>query len=220
MINNLKKNKIFAGFIVIAFTIFLTISCSVSEPVINYGFISMVLYQGDPDPVEHFSFFVMCEDEDGIENLDVLYLYHDREQLRWQVKSDEWLLHTFDGRNWIGTRNISVPDGNLPRGVFRAVLVNKGGESTERNFTYDGAVRFSFPELTIYEGEYSIISQWPVNRLVCYDGSGNYSGTVTLTSKTGNIADLRLPSSARVASLWAEDEANSCRAFTDAVSLN
>ncbi|MCL2758854.1 MAG: hypothetical protein FWD22_01425 [Treponema sp.] len=199
---------------------FLSVSCTKSAPVITYGYLQLVLYQGDDEPQEHFSFFVMAEDEDGIANLDELYLYHDREQLRWKINNEEWLHQTIDGKDWIGTRSITIKDGSLPRGLYRAVLVNKGGESTERSFTYDGNVRFPFPEIEISGGIYSVNSQWPVNHLVCYDVSGNHVATVRLPSVMGNVSQLRIPSNARTAALWAEDEANFCSAFTNVVPIN
>jgi hypothetical protein len=163
-----------------------------------------------------FSFFIIPEDDDGLENLDELYLYHDREQLRWVIKSKEWVSLKYDGKNWIGTRSIAIHDGmSLPRGMYRAVLVNKGGEKGERTFTFDGEVRYPFPELVIDEGRYTIKSQWPSNRLICYDNAGNYSTTVELQSLSGAVADLRLPSAVRTAALWAEDSANFCSALTN-----
>ncbi|GBU28351.1 hypothetical protein R84B8_01909 [Treponema sp. R8-4-B8] len=202
-----------------AFTAAFSASCTKSAPEIKYGYIQLILYQGKDGPQEYYSFFILPEDEDGIENLSELYLYHDREQLRWNIKSDEWQRFTQDGKDWIGTRSFTVREGELPRGLFRAVLVNKGGESVERSFTYDGSVRYPFPEIEISDGVYNVNSQWPVNRLVCYDNAGNYIATVNLSSKMGSVSDLRLQSNARTASLWAEDEANFCSAFTNAVSL-
>ncbi|MCL2264467.1 MAG: hypothetical protein FWC22_00360 [Treponema sp.] len=219
----MKSGNNFIGFssffFLLIFSLIISNSCTRGEPKIVYGFLNLVLYQGESGPVEHFSLFILCEDEDGIENLDHLFLYHDREQLRWQIKSDEWQRYTFDGNEWIGTRSIAVFEGSLPHGVYRVVLVNKGGESAQRNFTYDGNVSFPFPALYISNGEYTINSLWPVNRLVCYDSSGNYSTTVTLNSRTGKISELRLPSSAVTAALWAEDESNFCSAFTDVAPL-
>lgn len=200
-------------------TVLLSVSCTNTRPEITYGYLQLVVYQSDMGPREHFSFFIVPKDDDGIENLSELYLYHDREQLRWEIKSSEWVSYTQDGRTWIGTRSISVREGGLPRGVYRAVLVNKGGERTERNFTFDGSVRFPFPELRISGGIYTVNSQWPVNKLVCYDSSGDYAGTVELSSLTGNIADLKLPPNAKTAALWAEDEVNFCGAFTNVVSF-
>ncbi|MCL1959022.1 MAG: hypothetical protein FWF68_05430 [Spirochaetes bacterium] len=198
----------------------LSVSCTNSKPEITYGFMQLVLYQEDTGPKEHFSFFIIPSDDDGLDNLDELYLYHDREQLRWQIKSDEWISYTHDGKNWIGTRSISVREGSLPRGVYRAVLVNKGGEITERNFTYDGIVRYPFPEIVINEGQYTVKSQWPSNSLVCYDSTGNYITTADLPSLSGDVSQLKLPSSVRSAALWAEDTLNSCSAFTNVVPVN
>ena len=196
------------------------VSCTRSEPVITFGFIKLVLYQGENGPQERFSFFIIPEDEDGIENLEELYLYHDGEQLRWHIKSDEWVRSVYGGREWIGTRSFTVNEGSLPRGVFRAVLVNKGGESSERDFTYDGVVRFPFPELEITDGYYTVNSRWPVNRFVCYDSSGSYSSTVSLGSLSGSISQLNLSSNVKTVALWAEDEANFCSAFTDVVPID
>ena len=215
---NFVKKVLFIAFCA-AFTAVFSVSCTRSAPEIKYGYIQLILYQGKDAPQEYFSFFILPEDEDGIENLSELYLYHDREQLRWHIKSDEWQRFTQDGKDWIGTRSFTVKEGELPRGLFRAVLVNKGGESVERSFTFDGVVRYPFPEIDITDGVYNVNSQWPVNRLVYYDNTGNYIATFTLTSKTGQISDLKLQSNARTASLWAEDEVNFCSAFTNAVSL-
>ena len=195
-------------------------SCSRTKPEISFGFIKLVLYQGEPDPVERFSFFIIPEDADGLDNLDELFIYHDREQLRWHIKSDEWITHNHEGKEWIGTRSLSIRDGILPRGVFRAVLVNKGGESSERNFTYDGNVRFDFPELAIEDGIYTIKSNWPQNYLICYDRSGNFVMTVNPPSRTGSVSELRLPQSVRTAALWAEDELNFCSALTNAALIS
>jgi len=203
-----------------AFFFMLFVSCTNTRPEISFGFLQLILYQTDSGPQEHFSFFIIPEDDDGLDNLDELYLYHDREQLVWQIKSDEWISYTHDGRTWIGTRSISVRDENLPRGVYRAVLVNKGGEKSERAFTFDGVVRFPFPVLDITEGTYTVRSEWPINRLVCYDRSGNYLTTVTLTSLSGSVSELGFPSSAVTAALWAEDEDNFCSAFTNVLSIN
>ena len=217
----MKKITQYFSFCAAAAVIFiLSVSCTNTRPEISYGFLQLILYQTDSGPQEHFSFFIIPEDGDGLDNLDELYLYHDREQLVWQIKSNEWVSYTQDARTWIGTRSISVRDDILPRGVYRAVLVNKGGERAERTFTFDGVVRFSFPALDITNGTYTVRSEWPVNKLVCYDISGNYLTTVTLTSLSGSISELGLPSSAVTAALWAEDEDNFCSAFTNVLSIN
>ena len=211
----MKKYFVLISILIIA----VSLSCSRSKPDITFGSLQLVLYQDDSGVKEHFSFFIIPHDEDGIDNLDNLFLYNDKEQLRWQINNDEWITYQDDYRIWIGTRSISVPEGDLPRGVYRAVLVNKGGESTERSFTFDGNVRFPFPDILVAGGNYTVNSQWPVNKLVCYDSAGTFVSEIVLQSLTGSISQLNLPSNVVTVALWAEDEDNSCSAYTNVVSV-
>jgi len=196
------------------------LSCSRNEPRIVYGFLDLVYLQGRDVPEERFSFFILCEDDDGVENLSELYLYHDREGLRWLINSDDWILNESEGKTWIGTKSLAVGEGHLPRGRFRAVLVNKGGERTERFFTFDGPEEspYPFPFLSINSGVYRIDSRYPVNRLICYDQQGRPVQTLIITEIEGNVRDLRLINSVRTAALWAEDPEYHISALTDAVS--
>jgi len=197
--------------------LFLAVSCSRTEPKIAFGFIELVYYQERDRPQERFSFFIIPEDEEGIENLADLYLYHDREQLRWHIKSEDWISLVQDGKTWIGTRSIAIGDDEtLPRGQYRAVLVNKGGEKSERNFSFDAPEqpRFPFPTLEISGGQYIVNSMYPGNRLVCYDEQGNYVHTANLSNLSGQISELDIPPTARTAALWAEDTQYFTSAFT------
>jgi len=205
------------------FILALAFSCSRSEPKIAFGFIELVYYQEDEKkPQERFSFFIIPEDEEGIENLADLYLYNDKEQLRWQIKSEDWVSYVQDGKTWIGTRSIAIgEDEILPRGQYRAVLVNKGGEKSERNFSFDAPEepRFPFPALEISGGQYTVTSLYPNNRLVCYDNEGNYVFTANLTSLSGPVSELNIPSNARTAALWAEDAQYFTSAFTNVTPI-
>ena len=212
--------KIFA--IVLTSLLVFVFSCSRSEPKITFGFIELVYYQEKDRPQERFSFFIIPEDEDGIENLADLYLYHDYEQLRWHISSGDWITYEHEGKTWIGTRSIAIHEGEtLPRGQYRAVLVNKGGEKSERTFSFDAPEdpRFPFPSLVISDGRYTINSSYPVNRLVCYDDGGSYINTETIASLSGTVESLGLSSQARSVALWAEDAQYFTSALTDVVSV-
>jgi hypothetical protein len=198
------------------------VSCSRTVPKIAFGFIELVYYQENNKPQERFSFFVIPEDEEGVENLADLYLYHDREQLRWHIKSEDWVSYVQDGKTWIGSRSIMIgEDETLPRGQYRAVLVNKGGEKSERNFSFDAPEepRFPFPVLEINNGQYTVTSMYPSNRLVCYDEQGNYVQTVNLSNLSGSLSDIDISAGARTAALWAEDAQYSTSAFTYVTSI-
>ncbi|MDR1802334.1 MAG: hypothetical protein LBQ94_01895 [Treponema sp.] len=197
-------------------------SCSRAEPRIVYGFIELIYYPGSAGPEERFSFFILPEDDDGVENLSELYLYHDREGLRWLITSEDWIEYEEAGRIWIGTRSIAMPSGFLlPRGQYRAVLVNKGGESTERNFTYDGPEisPYPFPSLTIEGNYYTVESQYPINYFLCYDQQGKAVQTLLIQNRGGNIGTIGLIGTVRTVALWAEDQNYHLSALTEAVSI-
>ena len=102
-------------------------SCSRAEPEIIYGFIELVYYPGSSGPEERYSFFILPQDDDGVDNLSELYLYNDREGLRWLLTSNDWIKFGAErqseaGNTWIGSRGIAMQDnGTLPRGQYRAI---------------------------------------------------------------------------------------------------
>lgn len=193
-------------------------SCSKTEPRIPYGVIKLVYCQTQTKPEERFSFFVLAEDDDGIENLDELYLYHDREGLRWKLSAEDWVSVVEEGKTWIGSRSIAMPGGApLPRGQYRGVLVNKGGDKTERTFGFDAPEepRYPFPVFSIYEGRYNIESQYPKHTLIGYDEAGNYVQTIPIEIPQGEVASLGLASQVKSLALWAEDAEYQTSALTD-----
>ncbi|MDR1059111.1 MAG: hypothetical protein LBL43_06145 [Treponema sp.] len=200
----------------------LFLSCNRTEPRIAYGFIELVYFQGEGRAEERYSFFILPEDDDGLENLDELYLYHDREGLRWLIGQEDWVQYEEEGKTWIGSRAIAMTDDeDLPRGQYRAVLINKGGEKSERHFTFDGPEdpRHPFPYLTVTGGRYLIESQYPQGYLLCYDGEGNLLQTITGPPAEGSLADLKLSDAARSMALWARDDGLRCSSLTEAVPL-
>jgi len=197
-------------------------SCSRTEPAIEYGFISLVYYQENDSITERLSFFVLASDEDGLENLDELFLYHDYEQLHWRIKNSEWMKYIQKEKTWIGSWSLALENGeSFPRGQYRAVLINKGGEKTERNFSFDppAGSRYPFPSLEIADGNYTVTSSYPENRLICYDSSGKYIAVIELSSKSGPVSELNIRSNALSAALWAEDTEYFISALTEAVPV-
>jgi len=199
-------------------------SCSRAEPRILYGFMEKT-YHWDWEterPVRWYSFFILSEDDDGIENLSELHLFHDRAGLRWLFTPEDWVQFDDDGRTWIGSRHITMPEGaHLPRGQFRAVLLNLGGERTERNFTFDvpEVSPHPFPSFQIVDGLFRLDSAYPVNRLLCYDDQGNIVQTITLTATTGYVSALNLSHNIIGVSLWAEDSLYRISALTGVVAV-
>jgi hypothetical protein len=202
--------------------VFIFFSCSRSEPVIEFGFLELVYYQGENGPEERFNFFVIPQDDDGVENLEELRLFHDYEGLGWTLTSNDWIRYDEENRTWIGSRSIAMAGGGtLPRGLYRAVLANKGGEKSERNFSFDAPVggRFPFPSLEIREGRYRVESRYPENKFICYDSQGASLQIVPLTELSGPLSSLNIPSNVRSVALWAEDREYSTSALSSMVPL-
>ena len=212
-----------AGLLITALILALGLfSCSRAEPRILYGFMEKVYLWGMDGPERRYSFFILCEDDDGMENLSELHLFHDREGLRWLFTSEDWVRFEEGGRNWIGSRHVVMYAGDhLPRGQFRAVLVNLGGEQTERNFTFDVPLEspHPFPWFSIQGGLFTLDSQYPVNRLLSYDEQGEVIQTITLTEIAGYVSDLNIFSNAIGVSLWAEDPLFRISALTEVVAI-
>jgi len=219
------NKKTWSRYVPVLFTILVgavfCLSCSRTEPRIPFGFIELVYYPVDGRPQEQFSFFVVVEDDDGIENLKELHIYHDREGLEWILGSEDWIYHEENGRHWIGSRSITMTGGDiLPRGQYRALLLNKGGEKTERTITFDAPEnpRYPYPSLRITEGRYTIDSRYPVNSLIAYDQQGTILRTVPVRNTEGTVSELNIPGTTRLLALWAQDNEYHTSALTEAVS--
>ncbi|GAB1484458.1 hypothetical protein MASR2M78_32760 [Treponema sp.] len=144
-------------------------SCSQSAPRIQATSLRLVYHEGPEGVYERFSFFVIAEDDDGPLDLEELYLINDTEQLLWTIKSSDWLKVQKNGQNWIGSHSIAMADeGLLPRGLYRALIVDKGGERSDRSLAFDGPSTPSrpFPSLKLEGGRYSAVSSYP-KRIVC-----------------------------------------------------
>jgi hypothetical protein len=208
-------------FFPVVLLIFLS-TCSNSAPDLAYVTMRLVYFQGNPAAVERYTVFAIANDEDGVENLADLYLYHDREGLRWHLSDKDWVVVNQDGKTWIGSRSIAnVDDDPLPRGLYRVVLVNKGGEQTSKSVTFDApsAPRYPFPTLSVLEGKYSIVSKYPAHSFICHDEQGNFVQAVKLNDLQGEIAALGLNAKVRAVALWAEDEEYYTSALTDAAAV-
>jgi hypothetical protein len=182
----------------------------------------LVYYESQDETEERFSFFVIPSDGDGIENLAELYLYHDREGLRWLLSYDDWVSYETENQTWIGSRNIAMAGGEvLPRGLYRAALVNKGGERSERTFSFDAPEepRHKFPSFSISDGIYRIDSGYENHYFIAYDAQGNHIKTLPLENLSGSVADLTLGPEARSLALWAQDPEYYTSALTEVVSL-
>ena len=116
--------------VISAFSLFL-ISCSGAVPEIGQ-FIWQVNFLQTPSELsghQELSVFTLIEDEDGIGDIDYIYLIHDESELFWKLNSSEWNQKVLGGKNWIGSNSIRMNDrSNLPSGTYRLVVIDKGSD--------------------------------------------------------------------------------------------
>jgi hypothetical protein len=195
------------------------LSCSQSAPRIDSAFLRLTYRQGG---VEGLSFFVLAADEDGSLDLEELHLLNDRAQLYWTLTAKDWITEERVGETWIGTHSLTMPDGEkFPRGPYRIVLADKGGDRAERTISLDPPLSpaRAFPSFSAAGGRYRVSSSYPANSIVAYDEAGAAVRTVVLQAREGRIADLDLGPTARSIALWAVDEESGVAALTDPMSL-
>jgi hypothetical protein len=177
----------------------------------------------DAAPVPTLNFFVIANDDDGYEDLAELRLYNDYEGLVWSFTPETWTRYDESGNTWLGSNKIVMAAGGeaFPSGQYRAMLIDKGGERTERTFGFDipAIPRYPFPKLTIVENNYKVDSEYPESYLACYNTDGSYRNSIKLESTTGDIASLRLGSDILSVALWARDTTHSTSALTKMIPI-
>jgi hypothetical protein len=195
-----------------------TVSCSRAEPVIRFQAMKLVYYQNETGFDERLTFFVLPDDPDGPEDVDELYLYHDLEGLSWYLTSADWVQRQQDNRLWIGAYGLAPPPGEkLPSGLYRAVVIDKGGEKSERTFGFEvpDTPHYPFPELAVEDGAYTIKCDYPEMYFLGFGSDGAYLSTVTASAFSGRVADLRFANNIASFALWADDSERSTAALTN-----
>jgi hypothetical protein len=195
-----------------------TVSCSRAEPVIRFQAAKLVYYQNDTGYEERLTFFVLPDDPDGIDDVDELYLYHDLEGLSWRMTAADWIQRQQDNRLWIGAYGLAPPPGEkLPSGLYRAVIIDKGGEKSERTFGLEvpAIPHYPFPELTVAEGAYTIKCDYPEMYFIGFADDGAYLSTMPVTVFSGRVADLNFANNVVSFALWADDPERSTAALTN-----
>lgn len=154
----------------------LLMSCSGAVPKISQVVWQVNLLRTPSESSGHqeLSVFILVEDEDGIGDIDSIYLIHDESELFWKLNKDNWNMKVLSGDYWLGSNSIKMNDrSNLPGGNYRIVVIDKAGERASQVFTIsenmleDDSSEY-FPELLI-GSDIVIKSIYSDNTLWIYD---------------------------------------------------
>lgn len=84
---------------------------------------------------ERLRLYVAVDDGDGITDLSVISVVHDRSDLYWQASAEEWVVIEQDGDSWIGLPDLRPIHGEtLPRGRYRVILEDNALQEVEGTF--------------------------------------------------------------------------------------
>ncbi len=178
----MKPTKVLAAALPVLMLILLA-SCSTSPPKIAETFWQLNLVR-NPDTGhthEALSLFLHVTDENGLSDLDSIYLLNDSEELYWRLDSSNWQHSERDGELWVGSNSIEMPNRSpLPRGKYRVLLSNLAGERVSDDIYVSAdqlnPAKTGFPKLTIANGRVELRSGPPDSSLWIYNGIGQLVG--------------------------------------------
>jgi hypothetical protein len=172
------------GLLAMLLAISATVSCTSKPP----EFVSMtarviaVAVDADGGREERLSFFSSVADGDGVGDIEYLFLVHDASELSWTLDQDSWVRHEEGTSVWIGSNGLRAPAGIIPRGRYRAVLVDRAGERVERSVMVSapGTGEYALPSVNAEGDSVSVRSPYPVNTALFLDPGGNVVGSASV----------------------------------------
>ena len=140
MQNRLRMRKsILSKFIILTLFIFLLAGCSDSAPKITQTFWQINLMHDNQTGLDTqmLTMFVMAGDDDGIDDIDTMYVINDDQQLFWKLSGKNLRMERFgQGETWIGSNFITMTGGDpIPSGKYRVVLLDSSGERAKSQVT-------------------------------------------------------------------------------------
>ena len=174
--------------------LFAATGCSVEPPEVMALGARLVVHATGPDggTDERLSVFASVSDGDGVDDIEYLFIVHDASELCWTLTADEWQRNDEGSAVWIGSNGLDAPGATVPRGEYRAVIVDRAGERSDRRFS------LSAPETSAYDvpsvrlsGTSAVIgSAYPSNTAFFLDAGGNVVMTVPVSRGTVALDSL------------------------------
>ena len=150
------RNSILNKLILIICLALILGSCSESAPKISQTFwqINLVHDQSTGKNSQALTIFVMASYEDGVDDMDKMYVINDEHQLYWEISGSNLRLEKY-GENevWMGSNFItmSTPEESIPSGTYRIMLLDSSGERAKSSVVISNNIKAApekWPSLT------------------------------------------------------------------------
>lgn len=190
------------------------VSCAGKPPELLGVQWRVVLEDSGSSVAEKLMLGCAVRDEDGVADLDKLYLLCDTAELQWGADKSRWVLSDTGGATRVGMNGIAMPDGGpIPRGSYRIILLDGAGLRSERSLVIAPPPTDPARPLRISRsgGKIKLSGPAGVRTILCYDRSGAVIETFdAAAAEIDQAAILAGDLAQRVASLrgYCEDAAN------------
>jgi hypothetical protein len=85
---------------------------------------------------ESIRLFVAVNDENGVDDIGVVYVDHADQELYWEFDASTWVQFEFAGDTWIGMPDMRMPHSEaVPRGRYRVIVEDLALQRTEGQFS-------------------------------------------------------------------------------------
>ncbi|MBO7430526.1 MAG: hypothetical protein J6U56_05895 [Spirochaetia bacterium] len=121
-------------------------SCSESAPKISQTFwqLNLVHDQKTGKDTQALTIFVMASDDDGVDDMDKMYVINDEHQLYWEISGKNLRVEKY-GENevWMGSNFITMPapEEPLPGGTYRIMLLDSSGERAKTSVVISNNIK-------------------------------------------------------------------------------
>ena len=131
-------------------------SCSESAPKISQTFwqINLLHNQSTGKNSQVLTVFVMASDDDGVDDMDKMYVINDEHQLYWEISGKNLRVEKYgDSEVWIGSNFITMPspEESIPGGTYRIILLDSSGERAKTSVVVQNNIKLApdkWPTLT------------------------------------------------------------------------
>jgi hypothetical protein len=140
---------------------------------------------------ESLSAFASVKDEDGIDNIDQVWVLNDDSAYAWEFTDADWVKATEGGDTWIGASALATPElASMPRGDYRFIVIDAAGQRSEKAFRVSG----SFPDrkapsVSFSRGRLTIGTSWPETLALAFDGAGALLASPGAPAAASSLAD-------------------------------